>query len=137
MTPSHQSPERPQDAMAIWVDDLTEDSFKVCLREVKIFDGFHQNIKIVSTCLCKVNFVSSNLRFLNSFDIRCSFKLPLPSTLPTLKKQQRLLQTEVEKIHFSWNNLVSIANKAIGYPSMLSVSRDEVMICRPWLSAGN
>ena len=47
-TASHQFPERPQDAMAVWVEDLTEDSFKICLREVKIFDGSHKGITIVS-----------------------------------------------------------------------------------------
>ena len=47
-TPSHQFPERPQDAMAVWVEELTEDSFKICLREVKIFDGLHKGISIVS-----------------------------------------------------------------------------------------
>ncbi|XP_073252197.1 uncharacterized protein [Porites lutea] len=45
-TPSHQFPGRPQDAMAVWVEDLTKDSFTVCLREVKIFDGLHKGIKI-------------------------------------------------------------------------------------------
>ena len=35
-TPSHQFPERPQDAMAVWVE------------EVKIFDGLHKGIAIVS-----------------------------------------------------------------------------------------
>ena len=34
--------------MALWVEDLTEDSFKICLREVKIFDGLHKGITIVS-----------------------------------------------------------------------------------------
>ena len=47
-TASHQFPERPQDAMAVWVENLTEDSFKICLREVKIFDGHHKGITIVS-----------------------------------------------------------------------------------------
>ena len=41
-------PERPLDAMAVWVEELTEDSFKICLREVKIFDGLHKGITIVS-----------------------------------------------------------------------------------------
>ncbi|CAH3175995.1 unnamed protein product [Porites lobata] len=45
-TPSHQFPKRPQDAMAVWVEELTEDSFKICLREVKIFDGLHKGITI-------------------------------------------------------------------------------------------
>ena len=34
--------------MAVWVEELTEDSFKICLREVKIFDGLHKGITIVS-----------------------------------------------------------------------------------------
>ncbi|KAJ7382889.1 hypothetical protein OS493_031947 [Desmophyllum pertusum] len=46
VTASHQFPKRPQDAMAVWVEDLHEDNFKICLREAKIFDGPHRNIKI-------------------------------------------------------------------------------------------
>ena len=34
--------------MAVWVEDLRVNNFKICLREVKIFDGAHENIKIVS-----------------------------------------------------------------------------------------
>ena len=34
--------------MAFWMEDLTEDSFKICLREVKIFDGLHKGTKILS-----------------------------------------------------------------------------------------
>ena len=49
VTPTQQSPGRPQDSMAIWVEDSLEHGFNVCLRETKIFDGLHQNIKIVST----------------------------------------------------------------------------------------
>ncbi|CAH3186612.1 unnamed protein product, partial [Porites evermanni] len=42
-----QFPGRPQDAMAVWVEDLTKDnSFKICLGEVKIFDGLHKGITI-------------------------------------------------------------------------------------------
>ena len=48
MTASHQLPKRPQDAMVVWVEELRQENFKVCLRETKIFDGPHQNIKIVS-----------------------------------------------------------------------------------------
>ena len=49
VTAIQQSPGRPQDSMAIWVEDSLEHGFNVCLRETKIFDGLHQNIKIVST----------------------------------------------------------------------------------------
>ena len=48
VTASHQFPKRPQDAMAVWVEELRVDSFKICLREAKIFDGHHKGIKIVS-----------------------------------------------------------------------------------------
>ncbi|KAL9961075.1 hypothetical protein ACROYT_G029956 [Oculina patagonica] len=46
VTASHQLPRRPQDAMAVWVEEFSKDSFKVCLREAKIFDGPHEDIKI-------------------------------------------------------------------------------------------
>ncbi|CAH3133263.1 unnamed protein product [Porites lobata] len=32
--------------MAVWVEELTEDGFKICLKEVKIFDGLHKGIAI-------------------------------------------------------------------------------------------
>lgn len=33
--------------MAIWVKDLNKDNFKVCLRETKILDGLHKDIRMV------------------------------------------------------------------------------------------
>ena len=48
VTPSHQTPERPQDAMAVWMEDVRKDGFKICLKESKIFDGVHKNIEVVS-----------------------------------------------------------------------------------------
>ncbi|XP_066022454.1 uncharacterized protein [Pocillopora verrucosa] len=43
---SHDILSRPQDAMAVWVEDLKKDNFKVCLKETKLFDGTHKSIKI-------------------------------------------------------------------------------------------
>ena len=34
--------------MAVWMEDSREDGFKICLKESKIFDGVHKNIKVVS-----------------------------------------------------------------------------------------
>lgn len=48
VTARHQVLKRPQDALALWVEDLRKDSFKLCARETKIFDGVHKNIKVVS-----------------------------------------------------------------------------------------
>ena len=49
VTARHQVLQRPQDALAVWVEDLRKDSFKLCAREAKIFDGIHKNIKVVSS----------------------------------------------------------------------------------------
>ena len=51
ITARHQILKRPQDALALWVEDVRRDSFKVCLKETKIFDGLHKNIKVVSELL--------------------------------------------------------------------------------------
>ena len=34
--------------MAVWIEDSRKDSFKICLKESKIFDGVHKNIEVVS-----------------------------------------------------------------------------------------
>ena len=47
VTVTHGVTNRTQDAMALWVEDLKAESFKICLREAKIFDGPHKNLKIV------------------------------------------------------------------------------------------
>ena len=48
VTPSHQFLKRPQDALAVWIENSGEQSFDLCAKETKIFDGVHRNIKIVS-----------------------------------------------------------------------------------------
>ena len=47
-TVRHSVSSTPQDAMNIWIEDLKEDNFRICLREVKTFDGKHQNLEVVS-----------------------------------------------------------------------------------------
>ncbi|XP_068746586.1 uncharacterized protein [Montipora capricornis] len=37
---------RPQDAMNMWIEDQTKTGFQVCVREVKTFDGKHENLKV-------------------------------------------------------------------------------------------
>ncbi|XP_078359794.1 uncharacterized protein LOC144644227 isoform X4 [Oculina patagonica] len=45
-TVRHSISNRPQDAMNIWIEELKEDYFRICLREVKTFDGKHQNTEV-------------------------------------------------------------------------------------------
>ena len=47
-TVSHSVSNKSQDAMNVWVEELKADYFRVCLREVKTFDGKHQNLKVAS-----------------------------------------------------------------------------------------
>ncbi|KAL9961983.1 hypothetical protein ACROYT_G031033 [Oculina patagonica] len=59
VTASHQSPNRPQDAMAVWVEDVENNNFKLCFRETKIFGGTHKSIKINWMALTDVTFTKS------------------------------------------------------------------------------
>jgi len=45
-TVRHGGSGRPQDAMNAWIEELQEDYFSLCLREVKTFDGKHQNLQV-------------------------------------------------------------------------------------------
>ena len=56
VTPSHKLAKRPQDAMALWIQHPSVDSFTLCARETKLFDGLHQNIKIVSNYFLLLSF---------------------------------------------------------------------------------
>ena len=38
----------PQHAMNMWLEEKQEDNFRICVREVKTFDGKHQNTQVVS-----------------------------------------------------------------------------------------
>ena len=57
---------RSQDAMNMWLEDLTEDHFRVCLREVKTFDGKHDNLKVVSTFILPLSVMRNSERALTT-----------------------------------------------------------------------
>ena len=48
VTSEHLRTGKEYDAALIWNEDVTKDSFKVCLRELQNFDGKHQDINVVS-----------------------------------------------------------------------------------------
>ena len=49
MTAEHLRTGVEYDAALIWTEDATNDSFKVCLREMQNFDGKHEDITVVSS----------------------------------------------------------------------------------------
>ena len=58
-TVRHSVSNKSQDAMNVWVEELKADYFRVCLREVKTFDGKHQNLKVAS--LTRIVLVHRNI----------------------------------------------------------------------------
>ena len=47
VTSEHLRNGKEYDAALIWIEDVTKDSVKVCLREMQNFDGRHQDITVV------------------------------------------------------------------------------------------
>ena len=47
-TPVQRQPEKEGDASLIWVESISTFGFKLCLRELKNFDGAHSSIRAVS-----------------------------------------------------------------------------------------
>ena len=47
-TPVQRQPEKEGDVSLIWVESISTFGFKLCLRELKNFDGVHSNIRAVS-----------------------------------------------------------------------------------------
>ena len=51
VTSEHLRTGKEYDAALIWTEDVTKDSFKVCLRELQNFDGKHEDINVVCILL--------------------------------------------------------------------------------------
>ena len=51
VTVKHNIPNQKQDAMNVWIENVTTSQFEVCLRESRTFDGPHNNLAVV----CHIN----------------------------------------------------------------------------------
>lgn len=69
MTSEHIRAGKKYDAALIWTEDVTKDSFKVCLREMQNFDGKHEDIYVVGTRL--IYFKKRNINKMGA--LLCSF----------------------------------------------------------------
>ena len=47
VTVKHSTENQQRDAMSVWIQSLTTSQFEVCLQESRLFDGPHQNIRVV------------------------------------------------------------------------------------------
>ena len=48
VTVQHATLDQRQDAMSIWMENVTTSQFEVCIRESRAFDGAHNNLVVVS-----------------------------------------------------------------------------------------
>ena len=53
LTVIHTSPPKNKhDATSVWAEDVNNNNFKACVRELKNFDGVHSGVKVVSELNC-------------------------------------------------------------------------------------
>ena len=48
VTAAHHHAGLKRDAASVWIEDITQSSFKVCLRELQNYAGSHEDVHIVS-----------------------------------------------------------------------------------------
>ena len=51
VTAAHHHAGLKRDAASVWIEDLTQSSFKVCLRELQNYAGSHEDVYVVSITL--------------------------------------------------------------------------------------
>ena len=51
VTTKHYNPGLKRDAASVWIEDVTQSSCKVCLRELQNYAGSHQDVVVVSNAL--------------------------------------------------------------------------------------
>ena len=73
-------PKNIHDATSVWAEEVTPIKFKVCLRELKNFDGVHENIRVVSTETFSFLFTKSYYR---------AFSLTWPASSANLLEQRK------------------------------------------------
>ena len=48
VTAAHHQAGLKRDAASVWIEDVTQSSFKVCLRELQNYAGSHEDVHVVS-----------------------------------------------------------------------------------------
>ena len=58
VTAKHYNPGLKRDAASVWVEDVTQSSCKVCMRELQNYAGSHRDVHVVSSVIqiftCKI-----------------------------------------------------------------------------------
>ena len=60
VTAAHHHAGLKRDAASVWIEDVTQSSFKVCLRELQNYAGSHEDVYVVSVFRFHINLVDSS-----------------------------------------------------------------------------
>ena len=86
ITASHHHAGLKRDAASIWMEDITQSSFKICLRELQNYAGSHEDIYVVSAVIFVGRMFSLSP---HNLTLPLPFGNPLPFMLDhTLKEVQ-------------------------------------------------
>ena len=72
VTAAHHHAGLKRDAASVWIEDVTQSSFKVCLRELQNYAGSHEDVHVVSTHSSYLESLSPK-RCTNFFSFKCAF----------------------------------------------------------------
>ena len=66
ITAAHHHAGLKRDAASIWMEDITQSSFKICLRELQNYAGSHEDVYVVSAVFFNRIFLSYQHNFITS-----------------------------------------------------------------------
>ena len=75
VTAAHHHAGLKRDAASVWVEDVTQSSFKVCLRELQNYAGSHEDVYVVriKTFLLHALYISTEVHLCFCFVLFCFF----------------------------------------------------------------
>ena len=73
ITAAHHHAGLKRDAASIWIEDITQSSFKICLRELQNYAGSHEDIYVVSAVFFMIVYFSLT----NTTSLRLPIRDPL------------------------------------------------------------
>ena len=86
-------PKNIHDATSVWAEEVTSIKFKVCLRELKNFDGVHENIRVVSV---------ETFSFLFTKSYFWAFSLTWPASSANLLEQKKAFAQKGVQLPQDW-----------------------------------
>ncbi len=74
VTAAHHHAGLKRDAASVWIEDVTQSSFKVCLRELQNYAGSHDDVYVVSVTDSLFQVSNGTNLFVNGNHNRLMFK---------------------------------------------------------------